>query len=192
MTFDQIMLPSQTVIPLGIALGHIVLCLYVLFRRQLDDKINRLFIAYLLLTILWNVNLVIAMANVSTLLPNIGWKELTPYGLIILGVVYWSFARTFLYLPSVRWGWLLGLGGLLVAVGLNVVRLARPLEALAGDNSWVWSDQPGFIFGITWWALFMVLTAITIRLQLGRTESPAHKNRIQYLHDAKSRSLPRF
>ncbi len=177
MAFDRIVLPSQTVIPLGIALGHIVLCLYVLFRRQLDDKINRLFIAYLLLTILWNVNLVIAVANVSTLLPSFGWMQLGPYDLIILSVVYWAFARTFLYLPSVRWGWLLGLGGLLVAIGMNFV----PLDVLFGVNPWIRNNRPGFIFGIAWWALFMVLTAMTIRLQLSRTQSPAHKNRIQYL-----------
>ncbi len=182
MLFDSLVLSSRAVIPLGIALAHIVLCIYVLFRRQLDDTINRLFISYLLLTILWDINLVIAVTNVSTLLPSFTWMQLVPYGLIILGIVYWSFARAFLYLDwFVKWGWLIGLLGLLLTFNLDVFWFVIPPDVLLWIPPWINLQNLGFILGAIWWGLFMALTAITIRVQQSKTQSPAHRNRIQYL-----------
>lgn len=171
MFFHSIVLPSQTIIPLGIAIAHIALCLYVLFRRQLDDTINRLFIAYLLLTILCNISLIIGVANVATLLPSLSWLQLLPYGLIVLGLVYWTFARAFLHLAwRVKWVWLLGLVGLLAVISLDIAKLI-----------WLPVNNLSFVVGLIWWGLLMALTLLTIRRQQATTQSPAHKNRIQYL-----------
>ena len=173
--------PSQAIIPLGIAVAHIALCLYVLFRRQLDDTINRLFIAYLLLTILWNINLIIVVANVATLLPAMSWPQLVPYGLIVLGLVYWTFARAFLHLTWwVKWVWLLGLIGVLIAVSLDSFQLLWP-AALHLDQAWFQANSLSFVVGLIGWGVLMALTLITIRRQQAHTQSPAHRNRIQYL-----------
>ncbi len=175
MSLNSIVLPGQAVIPIGIAVAHIVLCLYVLFRRQLDDTINRLFLAYFLLIILWNINLIVVVANVSTLLPLISWSQLVPYGLIILGLVYWAFARAFLHLAWwVKWAWILGPVGLLAAISLDLFSLSWPAATLD-------FKKLSFGVGVIWWGLFMGLTLVTIRRQQRLTQSPAHKNRIQYL-----------
>ena len=133
MLINSIALPSQAIIPLGIALAHIALCLYVLFRRQLDDTINQLFIAYLLLTILFNINLVVIIARVSTLLPGFGVTQIVPYWLIILGLVYWAFARAFLQRSWLSpWGWGLALAGLAAAFSLDAGWLLFPRRLWPG------------------------------------------------------------
>jgi adenylate cyclase len=181
-SLNSIVLPGQTIIPLGIAVAHIALCLYVLFRRQLDDAINRLFIAYLLVTILWNINLIIVVANVATLLPAIGWLQLVPYGLIGLGLVYWTFARAFLHLTWwVKWVWLLGFVGLLIVIGLDLANLIWPAAFLSWSQAWLEVNNLSFLVGLIWWGLLMALTLTTIRRQQTYTQSLAHKNRIQYL-----------
>ena len=182
MLLNPIGLPGEAVIPLGIAVAHIALCLYVLLRRQLDDTINRLFIAYLLLTILWDINLVIVVANVSTLLPNFSWMQAVPYGLLILALVYWAFARAFLHLSwSVKWGWILGLLGLLVLINLELFRLTLAPAGFGWDQLWLSLYNPSFMVAVVWGGLFMAATVITTRWQYTRTRSPAHKNRIQYM-----------
>lgn len=179
MLFESLVLPSVAIVPLGIALAHIALCLYVLFRRQLDDTINRLFIAYLLLTILWNINLVVVVTNVSTLLSGGSWSQLTPYGLIILGAVYWTFTRIFLQRPGATvWGWIFGLVGLAGAISLDVGWIVLPAQT---SNGWLEQANVAFGLSIIWWASFMALAGLNAAVQYSKTQSPAHRNRIQYL-----------
>ncbi len=182
MLFDSLVLLSPAIAPLGIALAHIALCLYVLFRRQLDDTINRLFIAYLLLTILWNINSVIIVAEVSTLLPVLSWTQLTPYGLVILGIVYWTFARIFLQRGGdAKWGWVLGTAGLIVAISLDMGWLTLPAQASTENNNWFIPENVTFVLSVALWAVFMAMAAIITAIQYSDTQSPAHRNRIQYL-----------
>lgn len=179
---SSILLPGQAVVPLGVALAHIALCLYVLFRRQLDDSINRLFIAYLLLTILWNINLVIVAANVPIFQPGFNWAQFAPYGLVILGLVYWAFGRAFLQRDwSALWGWLLGAAGLALAVSLNFGYPPLPPVAFTWSGGQITPQNAAFVAGSVWWGLFMGLTGLTAQIQYWQTQSPAHKNRLQYL-----------
>jgi len=95
--FDAIVLLGQAVVPVGIALTHLVLCLFVLFRRRRsNDALTRLFIAHLLLTAVWNVNLAVAVVGtMPATLPGFTWMQIALYGLIALGALYWTFARAF-------------------------------------------------------------------------------------------------
>jgi adenylate cyclase len=185
--FDAIVLLGQAVIPVGIALIHLVLCLFVLFRRRRsNDALTRLFIAHLLLTAVWNVNLAVAVVGtVPAPLPALTWMQIALFGLIALGVLYWTFARAFLQQPrTAPWGWGIGLVGLTLAISLDMRWISLPAEALdqyPWITGWLNADNAGFVSSVAWWGLLMGLTLLTAEIQQIRTQSPAHKNRIQYL-----------
>ena len=169
-------------VPFGIALAHVGLCLYVLFRRRFDDAIGRLFVVCLLFTALWDVDLAIAINRWPLLLSGLTWAQLASYGLIILGVVYWTFARAFLQRPWIApEGWAVGVAGLAVIVSLDMHWLVLPPEALAWSYGWINADNLTFILSAMWWGLFMAMAALVIEIQQFQIQSPAHKNRIQYL-----------
>lgn len=182
MIFDSMSIPSQAIIPLGIALFHIALFLYIVFRRKLNDPLDYFFGSYLLLTTLWDVNLLVVISHIKTWLPYEVWVQLIPYGLLILGIVYWAFARTFLQQKwKVVWGWSIGLVGLLLAVSLDTNLLILPPESLAWSNGWLHNSNLGFVVSIGWAGLMMGLAMQAALLQQLRTQSPAHHNRIYYL-----------
>jgi adenylate cyclase len=184
MIFDTLVLPNQAMLPLDIVLLHLVLCLYITFRRRGGyDASSRFFIAYLLLTALWNATLaVIAVGDVSMELPGFTWTQLASYGLIVLGVTYWAFVRASLQRSwAAPLGWLIGLIGLALAVGLDMGWLLLPTEALAWSAGRLGAENISSVLSNAWWILFTGLTFITILAQRIRTTSPAHKNRLQYL-----------
>ncbi len=181
MFFESIMLPNQAIIPLGIALTHIALCLYLLLRGQLDNILGRLFVTYLLLTVFWNINLVVIVADVPPPWGGIGWAQLIPYGLIILGLAYWSFGQAFLLRSwKAVWGWLLGLIGLALTISLEQGWLDLLPPVLTWSNGSIDNQSATFVLGAAWWGLFMALTLLTTVIQYFRIQSPAHRNRIQY------------
>jgi len=185
--FDAVVLLGQAVVPVGIALAHLALCVYVLFRRRrAQDTLTRLFIAYLLLVAIWNVNLiVIVVGHVPAPIPGFTWMQFALYGLIVLGVLYWAFARAFLQRPwAAPWGWAIGLAGLALAVMLDVHWIPLPAETLEQRlwyNGWLTTDVAGFVVSVAWSGFFLGLALLTAVVQQIRTRSPAHKNRIQYL-----------
>ena len=182
MPFDFRVFPNQAIFPLGIALAYLALCLYVLSWRRPETVIDRLFLAYLLLTTLWDLNLVVAVNNVPLLFPGLSWVRVASYGLIILGLVYWMFARAFLHQPWLsRGGLMVGVVGLLLALGFDLNWLSLPPITLNWSGNWLSNDNLGFVFSVVCWALFMGLTLRLTLSQQARTQSPAHKNRIQYL-----------
>lgn len=182
MLFDLIVLPSHVIVPLGIALAHIALCLYVLFQRRLNDATDCLFVSYLFLTILWDINLAVALNNLPTLLPGLTWAQLASYGMIVLGMVYWAFARAFLQRSwTTLWGWAIGVIGLVVAVILDTRWVLLPPEILAWSNGWITTDNIAFVISAVWGGLFLAIVAFTATIQQFQTQSPAHRNRIQYL-----------
>ena len=182
MPFDIAFFTGQAVFPFGIALAYIALCLYVLSWRRPEAAIDRLFILYLILTALWDFSLVIAVNDVPTLIPGLTWVRVASYGLILLGLSYWAFARAFLYTPwQVSWSWITALVFLLAAVILDLAWLRVPAEALVWSNGWLNDDKLGFVISVTGWATFMFLTARATVSQLLFTKNAAHKNRIQYL-----------
>ena len=86
MSFDSVSLSVQALVPLEIALANLVLCLYILLRRWLDDTTGRLFVAYLFLTTLWNVNLAVGANALPAPTAGFTWTQLACYGLIVLGI----------------------------------------------------------------------------------------------------------
>ena len=133
MPIDPVPLPGQAMVPLEMALAHLVLCLYILLRRWLDDTTGRLFLAYLFLTALWNVNLAAIANGVPALASGLTWTQLAYYGLIVLGIGYWTFARAFLQRPWISpEGWAIGLAGLVVVVCFDMGWLPLVPAASAG------------------------------------------------------------
>ena len=187
MPFDAVVLLGQAVVPVGIALTHLALCLFVLFRRSHStDTLTRLFVAYLLLTAVWNVDLVlVVVGDVPVPLPGFTWGHFALYGLIALGTLYWAFARAFLQQPwNAPWGWGIGLVGLALTVALDVGWIALPTEVLLApswSSAWLNADSASFVVSTAWWGLFLGLALLTAEVQQIRARSPAHRNRIQYL-----------
>jgi hypothetical protein len=175
-SFDPVPLLGQAMVPLEVALAHLVLCLYILLRRWLDDTTGRLFVAYLFLTALWNVNLAAVANDVPPLVPGITWTRLACYALIVLGVVYWTFARAFLQRSWISpEGWAIGMAGLVVVTVLDAGWLPLPsaISAISAQTIPV-------VLSVVWWALFMAVAGFTAEIQQFQTPSPAHKNRIHY------------
>ncbi|HXW01439.1 MAG TPA: hypothetical protein VEC93_23715, partial [Anaerolineae bacterium] len=182
MLSDPIVLPSQAIFPLGIAVAYLALGLYLLSSRKPDSVTDRLFLFYLFLTTLWNLNLVAVFYNAPDLLPGLGWAQFASYILIILGVIYWTFTHAFLqHAWKAVWAWVAGLVGLVLVIALDLRWLILPPEMLGWSNGWVHSQNAAFILGAGWWLFFMGLAAYNAMVQASRTQSPAHKNRIHYL-----------
>jgi PAS domain S-box-containing protein len=177
-------LPGQAAVALGIALVHAALGLYVVFRCRFgSDALTRFFIVYLLLTTLWDINLAVSVADdVPASLPGLNWSQLLPYGLIVLGLLYWAFARVFLQRArKASWGWLVGLVGLVLLVSLDARWFTLPDKAFAWSGGRLDAENANLVLGAAWWGLFMGLTLFTAQVRQFRTQSPAHRNRIQYL-----------
>ncbi len=182
MLSDPIVLPSQAIFPLGIVVAYLALGLYLLSSRKPDNVVDRLFLVYLFLTILWNLELIVAFYNVPPLLPGLSWAQLASYTLIILGVTYWTFARAFLQNSwKAIWAWVTGLVGLILVVVLDQRWLVLPPELLAWSNGWVHSENVAFVLGVGCWLFFMGMATQNALGQESHTHSSAHKNRIQYL-----------
>ena len=182
MLSDAVVVLGQAVVPVSIALIHLALCLYVLFQRRLSgDTLPRLFIAYLLLAAVWNANLgVLVVSDLPDPLPGISWTQLARYELIVLGVLYWIFARAFLQqLWVAPWGWGLGFVGLVLAVALDMHWVRLPLVAL--EQRLLNANSVSFVVSVAWWGSFMIMALVTAEVRQIRTRSPAHRNRIQYL-----------
>jgi PAS domain S-box-containing protein len=180
--FELTTLPSQTIFPIGITVANIALCLFVLSYRRPDNPMDHLFVLYLILTVAWNINLVFAVNNIPALLPGLTWGQLIAYGLLILGVVYWTFARAFLQLRwRLPWVWALGAIGLALAIGLDMQWFYLPPSWFTWSNGWVNAGNIGFVLSVIWWGLFMALTGLAAIIQQSLIQSSAHKNRIQYL-----------
>ncbi len=183
MQFESLTLPSQAVVPLGVALAHLILVFFVLFRRRFHlDTLTRIFLVYLLVTILWNLNLVATVTNVLAPSPNLAWIKLLAYGLLLLGLFYWTFSRTFLQRSWRAWrAWLLGGAGLGLMISLDMKWLFLPAKAFIWSNGWVYAENITFVMGVTWWAIFMGLALLTAIMGQFGIRNPAHRNRIQFL-----------
>ena len=168
---------------LEVALAHLVLCLYILLRRWLDDTTGRLFVAYLFLTALWDVNLAaIANDDVPALVAGFTWTQLACYGLIMLGIVYWTFSRAFLQRPWILpESWAIGVAGLVMVTFLAMGWFPIPSTIQASGSGWINAQTLPVVLSVLWWALFMAMAGFTAEIQQFRTPSPAHKNRIHYL-----------
>jgi hypothetical protein len=73
---DSLTLPAQSIVPLEVAMAHLVLCIFILLRRWLNDTTGRLLVAYLFLTAVWDIILVVVAERVPGLLPGLKWAQL--------------------------------------------------------------------------------------------------------------------
>ncbi|MFN8457581.1 MAG: adenylate/guanylate cyclase domain-containing protein, partial [Anaerolineae bacterium] len=184
MNFDPTILPSQAIFPLGITITYVALCLFVLTTRKPDTPTDRLLVVYLLLTALWNINLVVAFnfSEVFPFLPGLTWMHLLAYGLVLLGLVFWTFARSFLHYDWKTVGtWIVGGICIILAIIFDLRWLVLPVRWLEWSGGWLNTQTVGLVLCGICWAFFMGLSAYTAILQANNTQSPAHRNRIQYL-----------
>jgi PAS domain S-box-containing protein len=179
---DPAALPAEAAIPLEIALAHLVLCLFIILRRWLNDTAGRLFVAYLFLTALWSLKLVAAASQVPFPVPGLNWAQLACYTLIVLGALYWTFSRAFLQQAWISpWGWAFAVVGLIVVATLHIGGPALPPSRMAPGGGQVEAQTIPFLFGSAWLLIFLAASGVAAEIQQLRTASPAHKNRIHYL-----------
>ncbi len=182
MPFDLNSLPSQAIFPLGIALAYLALCFYLLLSRRPEGAIERTFLIYLGLTIVWDLSLLADAINSPLPIPGITWEHIAIYGLIILGISYWTFGQAFLHgkwQNFLMWGvGIIGLAGIII---LDLQLFSVSPEYLTWSQGWVTEANLSFVSGTVLWGLFVGLIALTALVQQFRTESPAHRNRIRYL-----------
>lgn len=182
MLFESVKLPNQAIVPLGVALAHLALALFVIFnRRHTRDTVARLFLVYMLVTAIWNINLVLVVAGVPTQLP-VTWAQFITYGFMALGALYWAFGRAFLQqLWRVWWVWLFTALGMALVLSLHMRWIPLSAEMFSWSNGWITVDNTDFIIGVIWWTVLMGLALISTIVQLRQTRNPTHRNRIQYL-----------
>ncbi|MCB0163419.1 MAG: PAS domain-containing protein [Anaerolineae bacterium] len=181
MQFNSIILPSQVVVPFGVALAHLILTVYVISSHEINrDKAFGLFVAYLSLTIFWNINLVVI--SLGSVPSGTFLVRLAPYGLVIIAAIYWLFTRTFLQqLWPERWVWAIPGAMLLLAIGFDNEWLSLSPSVYAWSNGWLFPGNIGFVLCVLCAAGFVGLSFLIVQLQQFRTQSPAHRNRIQFL-----------
>ena len=175
-------LPSQAIVPLGNVLIYVALFLYPLLRRKFHDTAGMLFASFLFVSLLWNINLIAAAANVPSIIPGLTWTQLASYGLVVLSMVYWSFAHAFLKLQWTQlWGWGIGTVGLALAIVLDTGLLNLPPQSFSWSSGWITGQNIGFILCAILWAFLTLFTLIMAQILHKHTDNPAHKNRLQYL-----------
>ncbi|MEM7345870.1 MAG: adenylate/guanylate cyclase domain-containing protein [Chloroflexota bacterium] len=181
MLSELVNLPSQAIFPIGIAITYIILCFYLLSWRRPDNSIDRLFIAFLSLTVIWNIFLT---AELNFLPPVLifPWHTFLSIGLIVVSFVYWMFARAFLQLPwKPVWRWLVGIVGVAVTLTLDQQWVFIPETALVWSNGWLHAQNLGFVASVFFGGFFLLVASRTAFLYLFLTENPSHRNRIWYL-----------
>ena len=101
--------------PFTVTLAYSALAIYFLVKRGLRENMDRLLTLYLLLVIIWGSGQVLVYSDIPEPLPAFRWEQIVVYGLVVLSVAFWAFARSFLqkedWMPA---GWLVGLALLLV------------------------------------------------------------------------------
>jgi PAS domain S-box-containing protein len=173
---------NQDLLPLGVALFHAALSLYVWIRHRPVDSLHRLFITYLCLSALWNGAQFLFADNALILWYDPIWLRFTSYGLVVLGVVYWALARAYLQLPwHTPWGWVVGLVGLVTTISLDLRWVALPAEVFNWSYGWVHTHNVMFVSSAIWWGLLMAATVLMAGVYQAQTQSPAYRNRISHL-----------
>ena len=127
----------QTVIPFATTLAYSALTIYFLVKRGLQENIDRLLALYLLLAIIWSSAQVLVYSGIPEPVPVFRWVQIVIYGLVVLSVAFWTFARSFLQkedrMPA---GWLVGLAVLVLMAVLDWGLISLPFDARAWTGGW--------------------------------------------------------
>jgi PAS domain S-box-containing protein len=172
----------QTVIPFATTLAYSALTIYFLVKRDLHENIDRLLTLYLLLAIIWTSGQVLLYSGIPGPAPAFRWDQIVIYGLVILSVAFWAFARGFLQKENgMPTGWLVSLAVLVLMAVLDWGPIALPFDVRTWTGGWFASEDVPFLLSATTWACFSAQAALTTWYEYHHNESPLHRNRIQYL-----------
>ena len=175
-------LAPQIVMPFTVTLAYSALAIYFLVKRGLRENMDRLLTLYLLLVIIWGSGQVLVYSDIPEPLPAFRWEQIVVYGLVVLSVAFWAFARSFLqkedWMPA---GWLVGLAVLVLMAVLDWGLISLPFDVRAWTRGWFASEDVPFLLSAAAWACFSAQTVLTTWYEYHRNESPLHRNRIKYL-----------
>jgi len=175
-------LAPQIVMPFTVTLAYSALAIYFLVKRGLRENMDRLLTLYLLLVIIWGSGQVLVYSDIPEPLPAFRWEQIVVYGLVVLSVAFWAFARGFLqkedWMPA---GWLVGLAVLVLMAVLDWGLISLPFDVRAWTRGWFASEDVPFLLSAAAWACFSAQTVLTTWYEYHRNESPLHRNRIKYL-----------
>jgi len=172
----------QTIIPFATTLAYSALTIYFLVKRGLHENMDRLLALYLLLALIWSSGQVLVYSGIPEPVPASRWYQIVIYGLVILSVAFWAFARSFLqkedWMPA---GWLVGLAVLVLMAVLDWGLVSLPFDVHPWTGGWFASEDIPFLLSAAAWACFIAQSALITWYEYYRNESPLHRNRIKYL-----------
>jgi len=172
----------QTVIFFATTLAYSALTVYLLMKRGLHENIDRLLALYLLLSIIWSSGQVLLHCGIPEPVPAFRWDQIVIYGLVVLSVALWAFARSFLQKEErMSAGWLVGLAVLVLMAVLDWGLISLPFDVRTWTRGWFASQDVPFLLSAIAWACFSAQAALTAWYEYHRNESPLHRNRIKYL-----------
>ena len=172
----------QTVIPFTTTLAYAALAIYFLVKRGLHENMDRLLALYLLLAIVWSSGQVLVYSGIPEAIPTFRWDQIGIYGLLLLSVAFWAFARSFLQKEDWRpAGWPVGLAVLVLMTVLDWDLISLPFDVRAWIRGWFTSEDVPFLLSAAAWACFSAQTALTTLYEHHRNQSPLHRNRIKHL-----------
>ena len=98
-------------------------------KGGLHENMDRLLALYLLLTIIWGSGQVLVYSGIPEPVSAFRWSQIVIYGLVVLSVAFWAFARSFLQkedgMPT---GWLVGLAVLVLMAALEWDLISLPFD----------------------------------------------------------------
>ncbi|TEU17358.1 MAG: PAS domain-containing protein [Anaerolineales bacterium] len=172
----------QTVIPFATTLAYSALTIYILVKKRLYENMDRLLALYLLLAIIWGSGQVLIYSGIPESVPAFHWDQIVIYGLVVLSVAFWAFARSFLqkedWMPV---GWLVGLAVLILMAVLDWGLISLPFDVHAWTGGWFASVGVPFLLSAAAWACFSAQAALITWYEYHCNKSPLHRNRIKYL-----------
>lgn len=172
----------QTVIPFTTTLAYAALAIYFLAKRGLHENMERLWTLYLLLAIIWGSGQVLLHSGIPEPMPAFRWEQIAIYGLVILSVAFWAFARSFL--QKENWlsvGWLVSPAVLVLMAVLDWDLIAIPFDVRAWTRGRFTPKDVPSLLSVAAWTCFSAQTALTTLHEYHHNKSPLHRNRIKYL-----------
>lgn len=168
----------RAIIPVAATLTNIILCLYLVLKKRLQETAAAFFVFYLLVTVLWHAGLVLRAYDIWPLNGQLVGQFVYLYGLAPASFLLWLSVRAFLQIEEhPRWPWgVIGLVLLLMALldGMGPV-------SLPWGGSGLTTRHLMLFLGTFTWGTFIGLAAFTALYTYALTQSPRHRNRIQYL-----------
>jgi len=171
--------PEYTIIALTVALTHLALAGYYLFKKGIAGFPGKFLFGYLALSAAWNFLAALQFPPTGQIM---GWSLVLLYPLLVLAALLWLFSRAFLQIDQAGkfkwWGIIPALPALGLMASIDFGYL--PLTFLPSSISYSTATLV-FCFGAGVIGLYL-LHAIWLAMRVQRAmQSPRHRNRIQFL-----------